>query len=271
MSPRIKNITIARNGFVRILLVGLIIICVIAFSCSSRKNKLDRSGLIPEKELISILTDLYLSDGLMTLPKVHHWFPNTDSTVTYLHVIEKHGYTKQTMDKTMKFYYIRNPKKLVKIYDKVLGVLSEMDSRYEKDAARVQEILSNIWPGGQYYFYPDKKSSGSIPFNPPLYSQGYYVLTYTATVFPDDESFRPGLRSYTCHPDSLNTGKKHYYYSPEYIKDGLPHSYRIVYTVPLNTRVYLNGLMYDCDNNTEGIFRHAEFENISLIYSMVIP
>ena len=39
----------------------LIIISVTAGSCSSSKSKLDKKNLIPEKEMISIMTDIHLA------------------------------------------------------------------------------------------------------------------------------------------------------------------------------------------------------------------
>ena len=38
----------------------------------------------------------------------------------------------------MKYYFIKNPKKLIKIYDQVLGILSEMESLVEKEAVMAE-------------------------------------------------------------------------------------------------------------------------------------
>src|SRR5674536_806 len=117
----------------------LIIISIMMGSCSGRKNKLDKKNLIPEKDLVSILTDIYITDGLLTVPNIILRASSLDSITTYYQVIESHGYTKEAMDRTMKYYFIENPKRLNKIYDKVLGILSEMESRVDKEVALEQE------------------------------------------------------------------------------------------------------------------------------------
>ena len=92
----------------------LVIISIITGSCSSRKNKVDKKNIIPEKELVPILTDLFLADGLLTIPRVNHWYTQTDTLEAHRDVLKKHGYTKEDMDKTMMYYFIRKPKKLIR-------------------------------------------------------------------------------------------------------------------------------------------------------------
>ena len=67
------------------------------------------------------MTDIHLADGLLILPKIKTMYSSLDSITAYTQIIEKHGYTKEIMDKTMKYYFIKDPKKLNKIYDQVLG------------------------------------------------------------------------------------------------------------------------------------------------------
>src|ERR1035437_8251380 len=112
-----------KNIIIRFALLMLMMISLLTGSCSGRKNKLDDKNLIPEKELVSLLTDIHLADGLLTLPKINSWTSSLDSISTYYQVIEKHGYTKEIMDKTIKYYFINDPQKLNKIYDQVLGIL----------------------------------------------------------------------------------------------------------------------------------------------------
>ena len=61
----------------------------------------------------------------------------------------------------MKYYFIKNPKKLNKIYDQVLGIISEMESRIEKEALIEQTRKSNLWTGKEFYAEP----SSDIRFN----------------------------------------------------------------------------------------------------------
>jgi hypothetical protein len=65
----------------------ILIISILTGSCTGRKKKVDRSGLIPDKELVSLLYDISIADGLLTISKVQHWFPSIDSTSSYFHII----------------------------------------------------------------------------------------------------------------------------------------------------------------------------------------
>jgi hypothetical protein len=164
----------------------LFIIAFAALSCSHPKVQLDNNKLIPEKELISILIDIHITDGLLALPRINTTYSILDSITTYYHVIEKHGYTKDMMDKTMKYYFIKDPKRLNKIYDIVLERLSEMESRIEKRSYVEQARLSNLWPGKDFYAAPST-GNGSAGFDITLSKQGFYRLAFTTTVYPDDQ------------------------------------------------------------------------------------
>ena len=109
----------------------MIAVYVIAASCTGRRGEAEHKGLIPEKDLILILTDVYIADGLLSLPEINYKYSVGDTLSSYIDIIENNGYTKPEMDRTMRFYFVKNPKKLIKIYDKVLGRLSEMESLVE--------------------------------------------------------------------------------------------------------------------------------------------
>ena len=130
---------------IRNILLILIVTALAAGACSSRKNKVEHAEMIPEQVLISILTDAYIADGLIALPVIHHWFSSLDSLSTYYEIIENYGYSKETMDNTMRYYFIKKPKKLISIYDQVLGKLSEMESILERESLIEQAKIRNLW------------------------------------------------------------------------------------------------------------------------------
>ena len=247
----------------RSIILILIISGLATISCSSRKHKLDRRNLIPEDELVSVLTDTYLTDGLLSIPKIQRTIHALDSVSTYYHVIEKHGYSKEVMDKTLKYYFIKNPKKLIKIYDKVLGILSEMESRIKKNIAMTAEHTRNLWPGLPFYSFPDPSASDSTKFGITIREKGIYELTFTVILSPDDQSANPGITAYSCHPDSIETGKRAYINPLHYVKDGLPHSYSILFTVPEAKSLYIGGCLYDFENNPGDWEKHIIIRNIS--------
>ena len=257
-------------SFAGALLLAVILLSLPFSSCSWRKRRFGKRGIIPEKEMVTILTELYISDGLMTIPKVHYWFQNIDSTRSYYHVLEKHGYSKQIMDKTMEYYFFRNPNRLIKIYEQALGILSEMDSRFATESEIMDARLGNYWTGKDFYALPATDRKDATSFSIPLNSIGVYNLSFNARLFPDDQSYRPHLYMYTCHVDSIETGKRHYYYYPEYIKDGEAHTCKIMIEIPSNPKQLLRGIFIDSDSEVAGTATHGLIDEITLTYTMGI-
>jgi hypothetical protein len=244
-------------------------ISIMTGSCSGRKNKLDSKNLIPEKELVSLLTDIHIADGLFSIPKINSWASSLDSISSYYQVIESHGYTKEIMDRTMKYYFLKNPKKLNKIYDQVLGILIEMESRFDKEFIKEQSHLLNTWTGRDFYSIPSVSANDSTLFDIALYNGGFYSLSFSATLFPDDQSINARATAYLSSPDSIDTGKRQYFSSINYIKDGRPHTYSIYIPVPVNTIRNLRGWFYDFENPSGGSVKHINIENISFKYTAV--
>jgi hypothetical protein len=248
----------------------LIPLLITAASCSGRKDKLDRHGLIPEKEMVSILTEVHLADGLLSVPKVTEWFASLDSTTTYRKIIEKHGYSKESMDKTMRYYFVNNPKKLIAIYDRVLGTLSEMELLVRGvDGTHIKSV-SDLWKGKDYYSFPELSGTNSTRFDVTLKYATIYSLSFTATFFPDDQSVNPQASIYSCNADSVETGKRNYIKTLNYIKDGYPHKYVISLYTPSNSPLHFRGWLYDSENDFDKCERHAIIENISISFSSIL-
>ena len=237
-------------------------------SCSSRRSKLDRKHLIPEKELVSILTDTYITDALVAMPRIVVKFTNIDSLSTYNYIIEKHGYTKAELDKTLKYYFVKNPKKLIKIYDKVLGILSEMESRIEKEIAKNKVHPAGIWKGHDYFYFSSASETDSAKFDIVLKNPGNYILSETVTLFPDDQAFNPGLTAYSINADSIETGKRNYIKTPRYIKDGKPHTYTVIFKVPIKTTLQIRGSLFDFENHPDDMVNNTVIKNIAITHTV---
>jgi Domain of unknown function (DUF4296) len=259
--------TLSNVGSVsRLTVIILIMITLLTVSCSSKKTNLNKINLIPEKELVSLLTDIYLADGFLILPSIKDTYSSLDSITAYIQIIEKHGYTKEIMDKTMKYYFINDPKKLNKIYDQVMGILSEMESRVEKQSLIENARIYNQWPGKEYYSFPDMTDKDSTMFDLTIARPGIYTLAFTATLFPDDQSLKPGPVAYTTSPDSIDTGKRRYMKSFNYLKDGRSHSYSLSIHVR-NISNHVRGWLFYFNNSPYDLKPHIQIENISLIFT----
>jgi len=246
----------------RILLLTFTVAAI--YSCSGKEEKPGSAGNIPEKDLIPILTEIRIADGLLANPKIQQWVLRIDSVSTYSYIIEKHGYTKESFDKTMQYYFIRKPKKLISINEEILGKLSEMESRLEKEVTLAREHSSNIWPGERNYYFPGSSDNRPIDFSLLLTVNRVYILKFTAIIYPDDQTLNPGINIYSYDADSTDTGKRTVHYNSEFLKDGLPHSYVIRIFVASGIGFILKGDLYETDINPEECLKHASFENITL-------
>jgi len=258
---------IFNNSTSRIAFAGLFLISLLIGSCNTQQIKIDKKNLIPEKELVPLLVDIYLADGLLSNTKIKVRFSSLDSIATYYQVIEKHGFTKEMMDKTMQYYFVKDAKKLNKIYDQVLGILSEMEVRVQKDYRTEQIHISNIWPGKDFYAIPSITGNDSTKFDLSAAKPGTYTLSFTSILYPDDQTVNPRASIYLVARDSLETGKRKYFKSVEYLKDGRPHTYNIVMVVQ-HDNTHLRGFLIDF-HNLNGIRSHFKIENIVLTLNQV--
>jgi hypothetical protein len=244
----------------------LFIFFVFAFSlsCSGRKSKAEHKDLIPEKELISILSDVYITDGLLTLPRISDSFLTTDSLSAYIDIIEKHGYTKEIMDRTIRFYFIKRPKKLIKIYDKVLGGLSEMESRLEKYSPSLTNIRGNLWKGKPSYIYPDLSGVDTAWLDLQAGYSRNYTLKFTITLYPDDQSINSRAGIFIQSGDTTKTQKRVYFPTIAFAKDGQPHTYNGTIILNEAPPLYIKGWFIDLENQDPSIEKHFIVENIVL-------
>jgi hypothetical protein len=210
----------------RYFLQAVIISLIVAGSCTGRKSEAERRNLIPEKDFISLLTDIYRTDGLLSIPKINHDYLVGDTLESYIDVIENKGYTKEQMDRTIRYYFVKKPKALIKIYDEVLGNLSEMESRINKAVPLSNKKGSNIWPSATSYIsFRGFNEFEAIDIQFP--TNGIFYLKFTLTLYPDDQSSGPSYGFFLSHTDTSGIESRHYLSNVPYIKDGHPHTYKI--------------------------------------------
>jgi hypothetical protein len=247
------------------ILPVLIIFSILAFSCAGRKSKAIRKDLIPEKELVSILTDLHLADGLLALPDINYLYQRGDTLTNYIHIIEKYGFTKDQMDRTMRFYFIKRPKSLIKIYDKVLGRISEMESRVTKEIpAFYAHLQKNIWPGKQFYSIPYHSGNDTTWFDFPVDFTGTCALEFSLTIYPDDQSVNPCSGIYFFRSDSAGNESRIDFPEIRYLKDGRQHNYNVTVKQNLSPPLRLRGWFVDQEGQAPFPERHIFIENIGL-------
>ena len=254
------------------LKVTFIFLSLLIISCSGNGGKTSRSQLVPVNDVISILTDLYVADGLLSFPPVRIQFSAKDSIISYIEIIEKHGYTKEQMDNTLEYYFIKNPKKLEGIYDEVLAKLSEMQSRLATLTPPIAAATTtpptsgpvNLWTLAPSFAVPEIGVTNSISFSIPVKDTGMYELSMTTVVFPDDQSINPRISVFFWHADGTTSGVRNYWDEVSLPKDGKRHHYTLSKKLPDTTFTHINGWLLFNDAKNGRWEKHALVDNVTL-------
>ncbi|MFH0841353.1 MAG: DUF4296 domain-containing protein [Bacteroidota bacterium] len=263
MNRRIHN----TGSLPLMLILAGIILLASTVSCLKVNEERKFENLIPEKDFKAILYELHLTNGLMSLPGMRNIYTNEDTTGLYMEIIEGYGYTTGQMDTTIQYYYIKKAKRLIKIYDNMLARFSEIQARVDKKYNSASGNVVDQWNGRHSYFMPDTGTAEKPYFNITLATQGTYSLTFSVTVFPDDQTKEPCFTAWLCNADSAETGRKNYLSSIEYLKDGHPHFYTVTGTHTTMERVVIKGYLYDFSNHPDAGLQNAAIENITFYYS----
>jgi hypothetical protein len=243
----------------KITLILLIPVTVL-YSCNFRNSQ----KLIPEKEFVKVLTELYIADGLLGFPSIRNHFSSKDSITNYIDIIERNGFTKERMDRTLKYYYDKKPKKLENIYDQVLSKLSEKQLLLDKSISVQKTNPSNYWTGAGFISVPEAGVQNQGLFNIAIKDTGNYILEFTAIVFPDDQSVNPNVTVYFYHADTSKSGYKDFWPVTKLVKDGQRHTFSLSSRNTNLAVTHISGSFFACDPREGRWEKHARIENIVL-------
>ena len=95
-------------------------------SCTQHEQKFQKSELIPAKDLVPVLYDLHLADGLLSISEIRKDYNDMDSLGQYVSILESYGYSLEQLNNTIE-YYSSDPETLNEIYEKVITQLSETE------------------------------------------------------------------------------------------------------------------------------------------------
>ena len=242
------------------LILILVIPVTILYSCNFRNYQ----NRIPEKDVVKILTELYVADGLLTFPSIRNYFSSKDSVSNYIDIIQKYGYTKERMDLTLRYYYDKKPKKLENIYDQVLSKLSEKQLLNEKSIPVKKNNPINLWTGPGFFSVPESGVQDGGWFNIPVKDTGLYFLEFSATVFPDDQSVNPNVTVFFYHTDTSKNGYQDFWPVTSLIKDGQRHQFSVSKRNTNFSVTHISGGFFGCEPKEGRWEKHARIENIVL-------
>jgi hypothetical protein len=175
---KIKMLKNKCMGRTILFIMGVVFLIPLQFSCNSGDSN---KRLIPTKALVNVLTELYIADGLLAYPPIRLKFSAKDSTSNYMDIIERHGFSKERMDYTMRYYFEKKPEKLENIYDQVLTKLNEKQALLEKETPPPPPMIaSNLWNGPSYFAVPESGIKDPVWFSIPIKDTGNFVLEFTS-------------------------------------------------------------------------------------------
>lgn len=244
----------------------LMLLMLLDASCFKTKDDTSYRNIIPEESFVSILKELHLSNGLLTLPDIRKQLEG-DSLMIYIEIIESHGYSKETLDTTLQYYFMKNPKKLIRIYDRMVGDFTALQTQLQSEQKQPESIMPDQWEGEKVLEFPGDEESGNNDFQLTFTSTGYFSLRFTATVFPDDQTFNPSFTGTLITTDARGSVSEKNLYVLKYLKDGHPHEYKIEGSASGKTSIVLRGRFYNYSSDPVFGNSHARIENISFFYS----
>lgn len=213
--------------YISIVITSLLIL---QFACSNPEEQIKRSDIIPEEDLVPLLVDIHLSEGLLILSKVNKEYPGRDSVSNYTDVINKHGFEKEDFDKTIHFYS-NKPDELDEIYELVISELNKMEvriigpARYTEEAAR--QMRRNLWNRKREWHLPQDGEKEQIGFNIRIYGTGTYSLSARIKMYKDDESANPSVFVYYWYNDGSKYGFRDPFPEIQIEKTGQDSIYKI--------------------------------------------
>lgn len=245
----------------------VIILTLISSSCVKRKTSIKKSEAIPQEKLVTLLTDLYITDGLLSYPRIKHRFLEKDSILNYIDVIHAHGYSKEDLDRTLEYYFMRNPKRLEKIHDQVIARLSETLSRIE--AEEETALNPGLWNQKSSFDIPRNGMYNKIWFSIPVSDTGIYTFVFDALVFPDDESINLRTNIFFWRADSTKEGVRDYWEPSYFIRDGKTHSYTFSNYLADTSFTHIQGWLLEHDNRQAQWKKHVKINRIRVFRKTV--
>ena len=218
--------------------------------------------LIPKKDFILILTDIYLSKAYFSTEVIFHarW---QDSIPYNQHIVERYGYKWAQFDSTVSWYCSR-PKKFQEIYETVMVNLSEL----EKIIAEELDPPSELWTGKKAFYLPADGEQDSVRANVLLKGVGSYVISAKIRVYPQDQSIEPQIELYLWRSDTTALGVRDTLWLRPLQKDGLIREYRTEKTLkPGNEFTHLRGNWLHSKGSRDSIWsKRAEIKDISVYH-----
>lgn len=118
----------------------IVFFSIIAFSCGKKGKVPDY--VIPQDDMINIILDIHITDGLLTVKDIRRELTRNDSIDYYKGIFVKHGYSREEFDSSI-YFYSKNINTYDKIYAEVLNRLNEMETELIQEENKDNEVIED--------------------------------------------------------------------------------------------------------------------------------
>lgn len=234
-------------------------------SCTSRRAEEKNKDLIPADKLVDILTDFYLTDGLMAIPEVFLQHQDKDTMKVYQEVIGKYGYSLENVTSTVRHYFLTNPKKLKRVYNRVLMNLTEYESLLQAEAAETRPEPENLWLGNTSYALPEEGITNQLYFDFAIPDTGTYTLSLAVVLFADDQSERPRITVWFWKNDGSTAGRTLAWEEKELPKSGTLNYCTLSASTGNEYYTRIRGWLMNHDPKEGRWEKHVRITNVTLL------
>ncbi|HEY4786625.1 MAG TPA: DUF4296 domain-containing protein [Bacteroidales bacterium] len=215
--------------------------------------------LIPRKQFIEVLTDIYLVDGYYMI-NYNAFTRHKDTTNFYNDILKRHGYTKANFDSTLK-YYSQRTKKFDAVYDEVITNLNKL----QQEVYQLQlysDTSRNLFKKKEVWHLPKDGEREMIPFKIAIKDTGLYTIVVQLRLYSDDQAEDPHLTAYFWYDDGTKNGHIEYFPFIKY----KPTDRLVVLSTKKRNRnkkvTHIKGWILNHDNIDQHFKKHVDVQAI---------
>ncbi len=238
----------------------LFVFVIITFiSC----NHKEREKYIPRKDLIPLLVDMHIADALAVNRTINNQFKSLDSSLVYSSVLNKHGYSKNELVKTME-YYTTKPEKLAKIYDEVFSELSRKSEKLKATRDKYSYSNSdNVWKStNSRYRITGREAMYPKAFEFPIDSLGTYIINVLIKITDEDSSINARMIAYFFSPENDVPEKRLYFKKTPIPKSNYPREYTLVKKCKDSSLTHMRIIIPEYENEDSTFYKQADISNL---------
>lgn len=232
-----------------------------------------KSETIPEKDMVKILAEVFITDAVVATSTNSFEFSKRDSIEYYAPIYSKMGYTDKQFTATMK-YFFDNPQVFDSVLDKVVNRLSvmeaELEARIAKEIVKPRMVKTdsvNLWKQKTTWGFPADSDQDSLYFKIPVKDFGTYTLSALVKVLPNDESIEPRTALWLTRD---STGVRDSLKMERYTRNGNPINISLSLSVTDSTYTHIEGFVLGHLPQFGDWKKFAEVSDIEITYSPLV-